>query len=151
MAEDSACNTVGLRARQAAHARGLGCWGIVSRYEWAYRDRRAAWPLGCLVRQAAIWPGTRPRYGRLCPRHGEQQRATRRAAAHDKARDTARNSALHGSLQALDTARSSARHGAQQHATRRAASCAGGAVTQHTAQRATRPGKGGCTMHSTQF
>ena len=42
---------VGLSARRATRVRGSGCCGIVLRYEWAYRDRRAAWPLGCIARQ----------------------------------------------------------------------------------------------------
>ena len=36
---------------QAACARGPGYYGTVLQYEWAYRDRHAAWPLGCVAIQ----------------------------------------------------------------------------------------------------
>ena len=56
-----------------ACARGPGCWGIVSRYEWVYHDRRATWPLGCIARQATIRQRTRPLHDAqpvLCARPG---------------------------------------------------------------------------------
>ena len=36
---------------RVARARGPSCWGSVSRYNKLYRDRKAAWPLGCIVTQ----------------------------------------------------------------------------------------------------
>ena len=100
----------------AVRARGPGCWGIVSRYEWTYRDRRAAWPLGCIARQASIQPRTRPRYDRLCAQHGrggcDRTRSSshggRGDTTHDTAHDTTECVLRHG--QACTTTRPGVRY-----------------------------------------
>ena len=79
---------------RARRARGPGCWETRSRYKGAYRDRRAAWPLGCVAIQTRHGRGKscysrdtvtiRPRGGlrhdRLCLRHSTLRATTRRSA-----------------------------------------------------------------------
>ena len=105
---------------QAARARGPSCWGTMSQYEWAYRDRHATWPLGCVAIRARHGQGKRHdtvqeaaiRCRKL--RYAQQRP---RAGRGDTMRDTA--------SQAYDTAGAGP-------ATRRCARCLGAVHAAYT-------------------